>query len=527
MKGSTRIVPASVGIIVALIVLVSLLMMTGAPASSTISEYTLVASPVNTAPVLDGNGGDAAWSGATAVDVPVSGGWYGTGLMNLKAVYGNGQIYFKAVYADSSRDSRRAPWVKQADGSWVQVPAKSTAWHAYDGTAYGWSNKDPNAAYEDKFALMWNISAAGFNEGAGCSVSCHFQTGLNGEGNFGRHVTANGSEKIDFWHMKSVRMGPVYSETDDGAGGVYQSGQIHDQNLDNCIGTNNPFGLTEDGLTHTVTWADGRTSDVVVKASCNTDWGRHSDPKTGGYNNNASTVIDGKTMPAFSSATQPANGSGAHPYHIMESGKVAFSSAINAQYQTGDEIAGIRIAPMGGDGADISSASHYDAVNHTWTVEFTRPLNTGTTNDVQFTNLNAEYFFGAAIFDNAQVEHSTSGGVNKMVFAACDAPSLSLSKGGVYWASYPDYVAGRLSVDYSIANGGAGMAAGTQIVGAINTNGVTVASSMPAGLGNIASGGSAGTTVKYNVPSGVGSFMSTIHATAGDACGNSYSYPAV
>jgi len=518
MKNATKIIPASIGVIATIILLTSLLTMAGTQASSAINEYTLVAVPVDTAPVLDGNGVDSAWSGATAVDVPVSGGWYGTGLMNLKAVYGNGQIYFKAVYADTSRDSRRAPWVKQGDGSWYHVPAKSAAWAAYDGTSYGWSHKDPNAAYEDKFALMWNISAAGFNEGAGCAVSCHFQPGLSGNGNFGRHVTDNASEKIDFWHMKSVRMSPVYSETDDGAGGIYQSGQIHDQNLDNCIGTNNPYGLTEDGLTHTITWADGGTSDVVVKASCNTDWGRHGDPKTGGYNDNVAT----SGHPTYSSPTQPADGSAAHPYFLRESEKTAFVDTFAA----GDEIAGIRIAPMTGDGGNISSASHYDAVNDTWTVEFTRPMNTGSANDIQFTNLDGEYFFGAAIFDNAQVEHSTSGGVNKMVFAACDTPSLSLSKTNIKWSSYADYLAHLLSVDYSIANAGdAGGAHGASIVGTVNTNGVTTASAIPATMGDIAAGGSATTTVKYNVASGVGSFKSTVYATAGDACGNSFSYP--
>lgn len=517
MFKATRIVPASVGIIVVLIVLASLLVTTGAPASSAINEYTLVASPVDTAPVLDGNGGDAAWASASAIDIPVSGGWAGTVLMNVKAVYGNGQIYFKAVYADDSRDSRRQPWVKQADGSWLQVPAKSAAWAVYDGTSYGWSHKDPNAAYEDKFALMWNVSAAGFNEGTGCAVSCHFQTGLSGNGNFGRHVTDNATEKIDFWHMKSVRMSPVYSETDDGAGGIYQTGQIHDQNLDNCIGTNNPWGYA-DGTDPTVTWADGSTSQVHVSSSCNTDWGRHGDPKTGGYTNNSATG----GVPTYSSPTQPANGSASHPYFLKESEKTTFVDT----YAVGDEIAGIRIAPMGGDGGNINSGSHYDAVNHTWTVEFSRAMNTGTTNDVQFTNLDGEYFFGAAIFDNAQVEHSTSGGVNKMVFAACDAPSLSLSKTGVSWASYADYLAHQLSVNYGIAKAaGAGNADSVQIVGAVSTNGVTSASSMPIALGDIAAGGSASGTIKYNVPSGVGSFKTTVYATASDACGNAYSYP--
>lgn len=106
----------------------------------------------------------------------------------------------------------------------------------------------------------------------------------------------------------------------------------------------------------------------------------------------------------------------------------------------------------------------------------------------------------------------------------CAQPSLSLSKTSTYWGSYADYTAGLLSVDYSIGNGaGTTNAYNVTIAGAVNTNGVTMASATAGG--NIAGGGSAAVTVKYNVPSGVGSFSSTVYATAKDLCNNSYAYP--
>jgi len=388
---ATRVVPTSVETILATIVLTSLLTMAGAPASAAVN--TLVSAPVDTAPVLDGDGDDAAWTGATVLDILVSGGWYGTGHMFLQSVYANDQIYFKVVYADPDNSNRREPWLKLGTGDWEHVPSRSAAQSLLNGTPEGWSTKDLDGAYEDKFALLWNTTGASkvanFDEGAGCYALCHTGQGNGGSGDFGRKYTSSASEIADFWHFKSVRTGPVVSQTDDGAGGVYEIGQVHDQYVDNCKGTQgNPGG----------------------DPACDGDWGRHSDPKTGGYSDNVD--VSG-LLPAFTSPTQPADGSVSHPYFIRKSEETSFVDT----FATGDEVAGIRIAPILGDGGDISSGAHYNAVDHTWTVELTRALVTGSTKDVQFSDLNATYFFGAAIFDNAQVEHSISQSLLEMVFA--------------------------------------------------------------------------------------------------------------
>jgi rhodanese-related sulfurtransferase len=106
----------------------------------------------------------------------------------------------------------------------------------------------------------------------------------------------------------------------------------------------------------------------------------------------------------------------------------------------------------------------------------------------------------------------------------CAKPSLGLSRTSTYWASYADYTAGLLSVDYSVSNQSALAAAhNTAIAGTVNSMGVTMASSTA--IGNVPGGGSVPLTIKYNVPSGVVSFGTTVYATAGDLCGNSYTYP--
>ena len=462
MKSATRIIPASAGAIVVLLLAVVLLTMMGSTADSAINQYTLVSAESATAPTIDGNV-DALWASAPALNVPVSGGWAGNVNVTMKSVYNGGNIYVLAQYSDSTLSQRRQPWVKNADGTWTWVPKKSPGY-------IDWVTPDPTAAYEDKFAVMWNIddSIAGFNTGSGCAIACH-------GGTTGDMYTNAPGEMGDMWHFKTVRTGP--------------NGQTDDKYMDDCT-----------TCSHT---------------------GRHGDPKTGGgyYNN-----VDGTgTLPMYTSPTQPAP-----PYYIYDSAKQAFVDT----YSTGDEIAGIITAPFTGDRGQVSTMSSYDASTQTWTVEIGRALVTpDQTNpsipspyDVQFSDLDGEYFFDIAVFDNASIEHSMSGGVYKLIFAECDQPALSLSKGAVYWGSMADYTAGILSIDMTVSNTGTADAYGAEITGTTNSNGVVGHDPMPMNIGDIAGGGSAGLTLQYHVPPGVVSYITTVHAAADDGCGNSYSY---
>lgn len=51
-----------------------------------------------------------------------------------------------------------------------------------------------------------------------------------------------------------------------------------------------------------------------------------------------------------------------------------------------------------------------------WTIEFGRQLVTDSENDVQFDDLAKIYYFGLAIFDNAQVRHAFQMGATPFVF---------------------------------------------------------------------------------------------------------------
>lgn len=218
---------------------------------------------------------------------------------------------------------------------------------------------DDNVFYEDKMALIWNInnSITGFNQ-AGCFSTCH--AGETGKP-YGNKYTASPGEMGDIWHWKSVRTGSV--------------GQIDDQYVD-----------------------DTRYSTDTPEA------GRHSDAKTaGGYTDNFNAD---KTGPGFMSPAGANSG-----YWILDSEKVPFVDT----FVPGDEIAGIVVAPISGDRGDISAVSQYS--NGTYTLEFGRKLVTGSDKDVQFSDLSQAYYFGVAIFDNAQVRHSFETGASALKFA--------------------------------------------------------------------------------------------------------------
>ncbi len=108
-------------------------------------------------------------------------------------------------------------------------------------------------------------------------------------------------------------------------------------------------------------------------------------------------------------------------------------------------------------------------------------------------------------------------------------PALSLSladsssKG--YWASFADYLARTLSVDYRIVNNGSDVANAISITDVVTIGGIACITPVPIPVGDLGAGGSAGSTLKYIVPSGVSIFKTTLRGSAQDGCGDTYTYP--
>ncbi len=221
---------------------------------------------------------------------------------------------------------------------------------------------DNNLYYEDKMSFIWNIdnSIPEF-ETLGCFTGCH--AGEDAEFKpYGNKYTAEEGQLADIWHWKSVR----------------NLNQVDDQYLDHV-----------------------RYSEETPGA------GRHGDPKDGGgyvANNN-----EDKTAPAFMGPEgYPTDGS---PGWILQSEAVEFDDSL---FVAGDMVPGIVKSQFEGDRGDISAGWVY--VDGMWVIELGRALDTGSDYDVLYTDLEAAYHFGIAIFDNAQVRHAFQSGVNIFVF---------------------------------------------------------------------------------------------------------------
>jgi hypothetical protein len=308
----------------------------------------LVAKKVTTPPTLDGVADDA-WKQATPFTFKVVSGRNlpgGSTEGTLRAVYTADAVYFLFQYKDPTESVRRSPWVKQADGSWQKLKDPED------------KGGDNNLYYEDKFAILWNISSPAFEQ-RGCMSACHV-----GEGKpYGNKYTKDAGERLDMWHWKGVRTGTV--------------GQIDDQ------------------------YADHTRYDKEKSPEA----GRKSDPKTGGgYADNQTADKKGPQFALKGNKPAP-------PYWIVDSEKEAIDGS---KYKAGDEVPGIIVSPLTGDRGDITAKQTYkDGVR---TVEISRKLVTGSEFDVQFNDLKKEYAFGVSIFDNAQVRHAFSTGVFKLKF---------------------------------------------------------------------------------------------------------------
>jgi hypothetical protein len=299
------------------------------------------------APTLDGNASDEVWKKAPVVPFEAVKGVHfadnkGVTHGTIQAAYAGDTLYMLLTYDDPTYSVRRSPYQKQPDGSWIKVKDPED------------KGGDNNLAYEDKFALLWNINASifGFNEKLGCNALCH--AGEPGKA-YGNKYTTDPGELGDIWHMKFVRTGHF--------------GQIDDQYVD----------------------------DTRFDPQKSPEAGRKSDPSTGGGYEDVK-LVNGK--PEFMNKDGLAANKGG-TYWIDAANKVPFD---DSKFQPGDEVASIVTAPFTGDRADIKVAVAWK--DGKWTAEFSRKLVTGSQFDVQFDDLSKVYGFGIALFDNAQVRHA-------------------------------------------------------------------------------------------------------------------------
>lgn len=108
-------------------------------------------------------------------------------------------------------------------------------------------------------------------------------------------------------------------------------------------------------------------------------------------------------------------------------------------------------------------------------------------------------------------------------------PVLSLAMPASYWASYADYVARKLSVNWTINNAGSMDARNVALTSSVPTYAPIIClMTMPVPAGEIPAGGSATLTIQYQLPPGYGGagFRVANSASAEDCAGNVYLYGA-
>ncbi|MFO1315759.1 MAG: ethylbenzene dehydrogenase-related protein [Burkholderiales bacterium] len=326
-----------------------------AVATPALSQNVLTAVKVAQPPSLAALGADPAWAKAPELKFGISG---GQGFAD-----GKSNVAMKAVYTNDML----YVWLQYDDPT--QSVRRSPFVKQADGSWKKLADPDDkggdnNKFYEDKFAFIWNIdnSIKGFDQ-TGCFATCH--AGEPGKP-YGNKYTASAGELGDIWHMKSVRGGYI--------------GQVDNQYVDS-------------------------TRFDKDKAP---DAGRKSDAKTGGGYEDIK-LVNGK--PEFMSKdAKPANKGGL--YYLKAEDKVAFD---DTKFVAGDEVASIMVSKFTGDRGVIDTALAYKDGKYTFVLA--RPLVTKSPYDVQFKDLNAEYAFGFAAFDNAQVRHAFNMGALKLKFA--------------------------------------------------------------------------------------------------------------
>lgn len=322
---------------------------------------------------------DVVWGQAPIAQFRVTEGWGEAEFVSVQAAYDATYLYLLIAWNDDKSSDRRQPWVKQADGTWKVVDAKSpipqvgTTWQAYMGTA----NEEDNTRfnYEDKLAVMWNTygasTVAGFEQ-SGCAVTCHDPAvgGKPGttynyteQWKAAKKYTNAAAEVADLWHWKMVRNNQHYKADDQ----------------------------------YVRYWVPGPTGAG--------DGGRASDAGGAGYGGNP--ALNGRPQYRGPTAAVP-------PYYIFDNQKVQLTDAEIAAFPAGTVIANMITSGPTGTRADVDARGLWNV--GTWNLEIRRKLVTGDATDVQFDDLNRKYAFGVAVFDDSQIEHRYMPMVGKLKF---------------------------------------------------------------------------------------------------------------
>jgi len=308
-----------------------------APATKAPLPNALTSIKTNMPPHLDGSGDDLVWQIAPArvLDVTTSG--IKPYQVTLKSAYDAGNIYILVQYPDNSKEVMRAPWVFNSE--------KKT-----------WERLDDGVGDEDEFGFYWNVNVPDYQV-EGCKGLCHDQ-----DPNDKRMYTPKGTW-VDIWTFNGARSAPM--------------GWMRDMRQ-----TDNPNASASGGFVE--------------------DEGSTTNP---GYIDNLQT-INGMDLPMYWKPYSGVGGiiTGDQIFLLQSEIDAGFARKIVSEDANGNLVdedgntvpyyarvpGRILSAPSGPSWNDIKAEGAW--LNGVWTVELSRKLNTGHSDDIQF-DLNKDYYF--------------------------------------------------------------------------------------------------------------------------------------
>ena len=330
----------------------------------------------------DGSDAEDSWRNTKWFAARIGGGWADAREVYLKAMYDNTYLYMLVKWQDDVASYKRQPFLKQSAATWIKTAAKPTPTDGADWAGYmtaGFDEEGPTMLYEDKLAFAWNTYGAttspGFEQ-SGCAALCHdpSKNGQPGTRYFysdpkqaAKKYTNAESEIVDLWHWKLVRQNDAF--------------KMDDQ--------------------HVRFWTVGDAGEG--------DGGRASDAGASGYADNPAQPDGRPTYRGKSIVAAPF-------YSFPRADTVRLTAAELDALPVGAYIAAMMTSPLDGTRADIDGRGYFNPNTKTWLYEIKRKLVTGDSKDVQFDNLQREYKFGVAVFDNAQIEHSWSPALLRLIF---------------------------------------------------------------------------------------------------------------
>jgi len=369
------------------------------------STTELLAKDFDTAPVLDGDVEDL-WSKCQVLEgtatVPNAGsrgdadfngdgseGPQGvfdpyTGESNnfeLRAGTHDDNIYFLLEWDDAVDSKDRQSWY---------FDSAAKLWKGQ----HKYANDDDDKFYEDKFAFLWAATEVeGFTSNT-CYATCHQGlTVTSPSQKAARHYTNNEGEVVDMWHWKRVRC--TYPETV-----VDDQQMVYKEAVD--AGTN------------------GRTGDEGTS-------GYHGNSQklaldgTGEEVSVPTYVVPGATDKAFYTIDEINGGTAKLVTAVSSDGVLTYEGGTINPADGGYEAAtgakrfpSIWVENFTGSKADIACSAKHTGTG--WVVEFSRKMNTGHADDVQF-DLSKDFPFGLALFNNAAIAHEIKTNLN-LIFEA-------------------------------------------------------------------------------------------------------------